>query len=196
MFTGNWPKQLWKVNIDFHEEYLRKRQHDWNFKRLHLHLDFQWFFSSPFSYYTTWEKYTHPISLAQELMKVKVRKYKWIPFTLMKLLTVIPIHIHITLFWDLPRETKYTALKKKVRLNFLTHLFLCISKTIMDKVQGQLCTRFKRKCGRMRQRWHQNKGLFIWNITVHQPTVWKLTGTNVEEWTEETAQVSHNTVML
>lgn len=89
MFMGNWQKQLWKVNIDFHEEYLRKR----NFKRLNLHLDFQCFFLL-LSRITKLEKNTQiQLVWRLELIKVKVREYKWIPFTLMKVLTVIPIHI-------------------------------------------------------------------------------------------------------
>lgn len=169
-----------------HEEYLRKSQHEWNFKRLNLHFDFQWFFFSPFPSYQTWEKCTNLISVAQELMKAKVRGRiiqmnalylnESIDRTLKKRKNNTDTHSHNTLL-RVPQETKHSSQKKKVRLNFLINSFLSISKAIMDKVQGQLSTGFKRKCGRMRQRWHQNKRLFIWNITVHQPTIWKLTGT-------------------
>lgn len=70
--------------------------------------------------------------------------------------TIIHIHIHTTL----NRQT-IIPWKRKVRLNFLMNSFLSISKAIMDKVQDQFCAGFKRKCGRMRQWWHQNKPLFI-----------------------------------
>lgn len=114
------------------------------------------------------------------------------PFTLMKVLTDSEknnthTHSHKALC-GLPLGTKHAMLKRKVRLNFLTNSFLSISKAIMDKVQGQLCTSFKRKCGRMRQRWHQNK-TFLFGISQFiNSWFWKRTGTDVKvKWDVSTA---------
>lgn len=96
----------------------------------------------------------------------------------------------------LPLETKHSALKEEVRLNFLINSFLSISKAIMGKVQGRLCMGFKRG---MWLGWgngdiRTSDFFFIWNITVHQPTVLE----TCRNWKcgHEARSESDNTVML